>query len=163
MCYCTNWLNNSCHCLLHYERFRIILTRTHRSWSFHTSPQNYDNKARWEKYFFESESIHFVSEKSGFFTGWSTNNVVVLVGELYKPKCVVMTAFNRAVKCLWNNALRHTTYYTAHTKLQLFSDFRLVSQRLLLPGTHMDSIWIEFDVTQILILRPPEIEAPGPP
>ena len=42
-------------------------------------------------------------------------------------------------------------------------DFWLVSLVPVVPGDHMDPIWLEFEISVILELRPSEIEAPGCP
>ena len=50
-----------------------------------------------------------------------------------------------------------------HTMTQVFSEFwRLPGEPLVLEG-HMDPIWIEFEVSMLLAVRPYEIEAPGIP
>ena len=51
----------------------------------------------------------------------------------------------------------------SHTMTQVFSEFwRLPGVPLVLEG-HMDPIWIEFEVSMLLAVRPYEIEAPGTP
>ena len=46
---------------------------------------------------------------------------------------------------------------------QVFSEFwRLPGVPLVLEG-HIDPIWIEFEVSMLLAVRPCEIEAPGTP
>ena len=48
-----------------------------------------------------------------------------------------------------------------HTVTQPFLDFRQKSLTPLLQEAHMDPIWLEFDVGQILVLGPSDIGAPG--
>ena len=50
-----------------------------------------------------------------------------------------------------------------HTRLQLFSDFRLVFLMPLVQGSHLGSIQPENEVGKIFHWGPPEIQAPGTP